>query len=101
MTDSSERERRAIRQFIREVRARVWAWDPVGLADIGAPADEYDCLVGPVTGALREGLSADDVADRLREQVIEHFGVDPSGTAAFSVGLIAWYRESRTDSILG
>jgi hypothetical protein len=100
MTEKSERDRHAIGQFIREVRARIWTWDPIGLAEMGAPEDEYDCLVGPVTGALREHLSADDMADRMRVQVIDHFGVEPSGTEAFSVGILAWYDES-AGSILG
>lgn len=99
MTEKSYRDRRAISQLIREVRVRIWTWDPIGLAQIGAPEDEYDCLVGPVTGALRECLSAEEMAARLHLHVIDHFGVEPTGTEAFSVGILAWYRES-ADSFL-
>jgi hypothetical protein len=94
VTEKSERDRRDMGVFIREVRARVWAWDPVGLAGLGAPDDEYDCLVGPLTGALREGLPADALANRIRNHVIEHFAVEPSGTDIFSAELNAWYRRS-------
>ena len=100
MPENSERDRHAIAQFLGEVRARIWTWDPIGLAEMGAPEDEYDCLVGPVTGALREHLSADVMADRLRLHVIDHFAVEPSGTEAFSDGIVAWYHES-AGSILG
>lgn len=100
VSDDAELDRRAVRQVIREVRARIWAWDPVGLAEMGAPEDEYDCLVGPVTGALREGLSAEDMAARLRAHGTEHFSAQLGGTQAFSESLIAWYHDP-DNSILG
>jgi hypothetical protein len=92
MTDNSERDRIATSEFIREIRVRIWAWDPIGLARLGAPEDEYDCLVGPVTGALREGLPADVLASRLGGQVLAHFGSQPWEIEAFVADLIRWYR---------
>lgn len=92
MTDKSERDRAATSEFIREIQGRIWAWDPVGLAGMGAPEDEYDCLVGPVTGSLREGLPADVLASRLRLHVLAHFGSQPRDLEAFVADLIRWYR---------
>ena len=92
MTDKSERDRVVTSEFIREIRVRIWAWDPIGLAGLGAPEDEYDCLVGPVTGALREGLLADAVVSRLRGHVIAHIGSEPDDIEAFVADLIPWYR---------
>ncbi len=92
MTDKSERDRAVTSEFIREIRVRIWAWDPIGLASLGAPEDEYDCLVGPVTGALREGLPADVVASRLRGYVLAHFGSQPEDIESFVDDLIRWYQ---------
>jgi hypothetical protein len=91
MSDKYERERAVTSEFIREVRMRIWAWDPIGLARLGVPEDEYDCLVGPVTGGLRERLEAHVLASRLRGHVAAHFGIEPEGTEAFVVDLIGWY----------
>jgi hypothetical protein len=91
MTDKSERDRAVASEFIREIRVRIWAWDPIGLAGLGAPEDEYDCLVGPVTGALREGLQADVLAGRLRGHVLAHFGSQPRHVEAFVADLIPWH----------
>jgi hypothetical protein len=91
MTEMSERDRREIGQFIRDVRERIWAWDPARLAGLDAPDDEYDCVVGPVTGWLRQGLRAETLAERLRTFVRQDFGVDPVDTETFAAGLVAWY----------
>ena len=57
--------RREDREFLRMLSDRIWAWDPIGVAGIGAPNDEYDCLVAPVSGWLKEGLAASAIAERL------------------------------------
>jgi len=74
-----------------DVRARVWQWDPIGLVDMGAPEDEYDCLIGPVTSSLRRGVTADELTAALDEHVADHFGVTASGTQAFARELVAWH----------
>jgi hypothetical protein len=101
MTEQSERKRQATSDFIREVRARIWTWDPAGLAEVGAPDDEYDCLVGPVTGGLREGLSPEALADRLRRFVLDDFAMEPNGTEAFASDLVEWYQGLGRDAIFG
>jgi hypothetical protein len=98
MTEKSDKYRQATSELIREVRARIWAWDPVGLADLGAPEDEYDRLVGPVTGGLRQGLPADAFADRLRRYVQEDFAIEPRGTESFVADLLTWYQQLEGDS---
>jgi hypothetical protein len=103
MNDQSERDRRQVHQFIRAVRERVWAWDPVGLAGPGTPDDEYDCIVSPLAGYLRQGLPADAIALRLRPYVEQHFGVglDPVATQAFATSLVAWYDAEGKPSTYG
>src|SRR5258706_5090574 len=101
MTDKSERDRIATSEFIREIRVRIWPWDPIGLAGVGAPEDEYDCLVGPVTGALREGLQADVLVSRLRGHVLAHFGSQPDDIEAFVADLTRWYRNLRPNPWAG
>lgn len=75
-----------------EVRALVWDWDPVGLASLGSPPDEYDCLVGPIAGALVHGVPPRELVARLRTEISEHFGVQPpSTTARFASEARFWY----------
>ena len=50
-------------------------WDPIGVADI-APADEYDCLIGPLLSRLRAGAGQSEIGDFLRDQLDSHFGLD-------------------------
>lgn len=101
MTEKSERDRREIGEFIGEVRERIWAWDPAGLAGLGAPDDEYDRVVSPLTGWLREGLPADALAERLRRFLAQNFGVDPIGTETFVASLVFWYDGEGRPSAFG
>jgi hypothetical protein len=90
VSDRADRHRRETAQLVREIRARIWAWDPVGLH--GAPDDEYDCLIGPVTGGLREGLTPGVLAQRLGAFIGEHFGVNPPpDTELFAEKTTTWY----------
>jgi len=78
--------------YIKDIRARVWAWDPVGLAEFHPPEDEYDCLVTPISGWLRADLSPDAVANRLGDELSSHFGTNPpDDTLDFSTAIVAWY----------
>lgn len=96
-----ESNRREIKLFLRDLRDRIWSWDPVGLAEIGFPDDEYDCLVGPVTAGLRQGLGPEALAERLDAFIADHFGVDATNTAIFASDTVAWYRERKPPSVLG
>ncbi len=77
--------------LMADVRALVWDWDPVGLASLGSPPDEYDCLVGPIASALVRGVPR-DLATQLRTEISEHFGVQaPATTARFWLEARSWY----------
>jgi len=67
-------------------------WDPIGLLSLGFPDDEYDCLVGPLSGMLRQGLSAEALTTALDRQISDHFGVDAIGASAFATAALDWYR---------
>jgi hypothetical protein len=85
--------------LLAEVRALVWDWDPVGLASLGSPPDEYDCLVGPISSALVHGVPPRELVARLRTEISDHFGVQPpSTTARFASEARFWYA-SRGSSV--
>ena len=84
-------ERLRDRQLMSDVRARVWQWDPIGLAETGAPEDEYDCLVGPISSALRRGASAAELSTTLDSHISDHFGAAATGTPAFVEELVKWH----------
>jgi hypothetical protein len=80
--------------FVRDLRALIWAWDPADLVDLSPPEDEYDWLVTPVSGWLRARLPPEEMADRLRRQLPKLFGVKaPGDTLDFATAVIAWYRD--------
>ena len=88
----NEQTRRDDREYIRELSRRIAAWDPIGLLAIGAPKNEYDCLVAPVVSGLKGGLGSREFARLLRERIVEHFGVEPTGPDRFAVEIIEWHR---------
>ncbi|MBZ5497159.1 MAG: hypothetical protein LAP85_12210 [Acidobacteriia bacterium] len=70
--------KRELRQRTAELRALMCEWDPIGVMDDpGWPRDEYDCLVGPVLTKLQAGASTSNIADYLRDEVRDHFGLSP------------------------
>lgn len=94
---------RADREYLRGLHAQVAGWDPLGLIALGAPEDEYDCLLAPLVSGLRDGLPPRELAGVLRDRVIEHFGGEPAGAYQFAVQIDAWHRSlprapSRTDA---
>jgi hypothetical protein len=92
MTGCGDRERRRNRAYIRAVADRIVEWDPIGLIGIGAPLDEYDCLIAPVLGGLKEGLSPRELAAALDSFIESHFEVEAAGTAEFAAAIVAWDR---------
>lgn len=62
------------RSALREV---LNDWDPIGVIEHGAPADEYDCLITPVLHRLDGGAQAGGIAAFLRSEPAGHFGLDP------------------------
>jgi hypothetical protein len=75
MANADKQARRADREYLRELEARIVSWDPVGLI---------------ASGAHSMSTTASSIASTLDRFVVRHFGVQPSGTAAFAVEVIAW-----------
>jgi hypothetical protein len=86
----SKRRRAELRSQMRELGSLLNEWDPASLISAGAPADEYDCLVGPLLSRLSRRPSPVELGEWLRGLVTEHFGSCP-GTADFARRATAWY----------
>jgi hypothetical protein len=69
----------------------VNAWDPIGLIEMGAPVDEYDCVVGDVMRALERRDSPEQLATFLAAHIADHFGLPPADTRPFAEQAVAWY----------
>ncbi len=70
-------EVRRMERQVRDVLMNVW--DPIGVKDEAACADEYDSYVGPVLGLLIRKESDEKIARHLAEIVTHRMGL--SGTA--------------------
>ena|ERR1700690_1624916 len=78
----------------RELRNAVNAWDPVGLIGLGAPADEYECLVDPLMRMLENGSRPDEIVSYLDQHIPDHFGVSiPVGAQEFTNGIVNWFEK--------
>lgn len=74
------------------VRAVLYAWDPIGVRDIGVgwPEDEYDDLIVPILAALRGAPTVDELADDLRAVVETDYGLPaPQGCHDAARALLA------------
>lgn len=70
--------RQEVRQRSSQLRALICEWDPIGVMDDPDwPRDEYDCLVGPLLTLLQSGATSAAIADHLRKELVEHFGLSP------------------------
>lgn len=71
------------RRAQRELRVLLNEWDPIGVfdpddEDDGAvPVDEYDCIRDPLISRLLRGDSRYEVAGFLRDELTNHFGLEP------------------------
>jgi hypothetical protein len=65
-------------------------WDPLAVADI--VADEYDCLLLPLWARLTQGATRESIAEYLRHEIQDHFGLDQErcGVDAVADELFAW-----------
>jgi hypothetical protein len=91
--DDISRYKTEVRVLQVQLRALLNEWDPIGVGpDDGGPKDEYDCLL-PMIGWLRGGMSQPELADRLRDELKGHFGIDatPSNPEAFADRAFDWY----------
>ncbi len=83
----------------RELRDTVNEWDPIGLIAMGAPQDEYECMVGPLMRMLEAGSGPEEIADYLNRHVPEHFGVSRTmGVEDFAQEIIRWFGTEWKDS---
>jgi hypothetical protein len=57
------------------------------------PANEYDCLLGPLLTRLARSDSRASLSEYLWHEAEDHFGLDPvrCGTDKFADQLLAWY----------
>jgi GrpB-like predicted nucleotidyltransferase (UPF0157 family) len=79
----------------RELEALVKAWDPIGLIALGAPVDEYACIVGPTLSLLQRHASYAEIARYLLTEFRDHFGVTIADPAPFVERAVAWFRSRR------
>jgi hypothetical protein len=74
------------------LRDAVNEWDSVGLIELGAPVDEYECLVGPLMRMLEKNICPEEIAGYLTQHVPDHFGVSPpDGAQEFSEEIVNWF----------
>jgi hypothetical protein len=69
--------REAIRARMDELRQLLNDWDFIGVGECSAHDDEYDCLLGPLLSRLTGDAEPDEVAAFLRQEIEDHFGLDP------------------------
>jgi hypothetical protein len=67
---------------------------------MGAPPDEYECVVGSLLRLFEERQPVSNVAEYLDGEFVEHFGEPPRafGSRAFATQTQAWYEERWADS---
>lgn len=82
----------------RELRQLVNQWDPIGLISMGAPEDEYECVVGPVLRMLESSESPGAISSYLEAEFAEHFGMPGVTAFEFANQAIEWYRERWRES---
>jgi hypothetical protein len=59
-----------------QLRGLLCEWDPIGVMDNPeAPRDEYDCLIGTLLTKLEDGEAGRELADFLRMETVNHFGL--------------------------
>lgn len=76
MSADRRRMKRDYATLYAEVRAILNKHDPVGLIEMGAPADEYEPEVGTILPRLRETASPDDVQRVLHGEFEWWFGTE-------------------------
>ncbi len=57
----------------------LYRHDPIGLAALGAPKDEYEAEAGSIIPRLPEAESKDDVRRIVHEEFVRWFGDEQAG----------------------
>jgi hypothetical protein len=73
MARDKDQKRRWYQARHQEMRDLMWDWDPLGL--MGAPEDEYDCVIDRVLSTLVRGADDGDLQATLKEE-LRHMGLD-------------------------
>ena len=81
-----------IRDRWSELRKLINEWDPLGVISFGAPADEYDCMSGPLLRRLEEHATVEDIAEYLTAELRDHFGVTISDAGVFARRVVSWHQ---------
>jgi hypothetical protein len=70
-------------------------WDPIGVRDFPAAADEYDVYVGRVGRMLREKATAAELVRYLTDVRTQHMGLSSQEGRETEVveAVTAWYRQ--------
>jgi hypothetical protein len=91
--DPAASNRRAGRLIQDELRLMLLRWDPIGVADDLAAADEYDCMIGPLFRLLNSAATTDEITTWLASELNEHFGLAavPSSDQRFAIELQRWW----------
>lgn len=65
------------------------------------PADEYDCVEGPIGSLLFRDAGEVQVAALLAEHRVGHFGAgpDPEADGRAAAAIIAWYQSVRPRTV--
>jgi len=89
------------KEQMSELRELLCDWDPIGvMANPDWPRDEYDCLIGPLLQRLSQGASAVEIADYLRDEITEHFGLNEADYQFASIAerIAFWFRDYCADA---
>ena len=73
-------------------------WDFLGVGQLSAHEDEYDCLLGPLLIRLAAGADVGAVARFLQDEIDGHFGVDSAriDVADFAAKTVAWWQSEQS-----
>jgi hypothetical protein len=83
------------RESGRQARELLLGWDPIGIAENAAAADEYDCMISPLLHQLHDGTSERELRRWLKAEVEDHFGMraDRRRERRLAAELISWWTE--------
>lgn len=94
--------RHPVRRQMDELRQMLNEWDFIGVGDLSAHDDEYDCLIGPLLTRLAAGGTAGDLTAYLQHELHDHFGMDLAGgeVHTFAARTVQWWQQTAisTDS---
>lgn len=87
------------RQRYSQLNALLFEWDPIGVGPDG-PADEYECLAGPLMRLLESGATQPQIVAYVKNELDDHFGLDVNNydLEAVAARVRAWFDRSWASS---